>query len=169
MWINRLFVESKPALCPFSPPAYSYLFEMKEIQTSIRIKAKPERVWEELVDFAAYPEWNPFIRQISGEIYRGGRLKVVIKPPKRTAMKFRPRLVRYEAPYEMRWVGKFIAKGLFRGEHYFLIEDFEDGSLFTHGERFSGFLVQPLDAFLDKTKKHFIQMNEALKKRCESQ
>jgi hypothetical protein len=32
-------------------------------------------------DFAAYREWNPFIRRIGGELDEGARLEVRIEPP----------------------------------------------------------------------------------------
>jgi uncharacterized membrane protein len=32
----------------------------------IHMKAPAQRVWQVLTDFAAYPEWNPFIRRVNG-------------------------------------------------------------------------------------------------------
>ena len=36
----------------------------KQIKTSIHINATKEKVWEILMDFEKYPEWNPFIKSI---------------------------------------------------------------------------------------------------------
>ena len=47
---------------------------MKEIHTEIEIHAPAERVWQVLTDFAAYPQWNSFIRRVEGEIRAGARL-----------------------------------------------------------------------------------------------
>ncbi|MDC7224530.1 MAG: hypothetical protein PQJ60_12375, partial [Spirochaetales bacterium] len=65
--------------------------------------------------------------------------------------------------------GKFLVKGLFDGEHFFIIKDNGDGTLsFTQGEKFSGLLVGLLASTLKNTGEGFHLMNEALKKRCES-
>jgi hypothetical protein len=47
-------------------------------------------VWEVLSDFDAYPEWNPFIRRISGSPHEGEKLEVRIEPPGSRGMKFKP-------------------------------------------------------------------------------
>lgn len=39
---------------------------MTELNTEIEIRASAERVWNALMDFDAYPKWNPFVREISG-------------------------------------------------------------------------------------------------------
>jgi len=48
---------------------------MKEVFSEIEIQATADRVWQVLTDFARYPEWNPFIRRISGEPKEGTRLR----------------------------------------------------------------------------------------------
>jgi hypothetical protein len=45
--------------------------KMQELRREIEIDAPPERVWAVVTDFAAYPEWNPFIRRIRGELHEG--------------------------------------------------------------------------------------------------
>jgi len=141
-----------------------------EIATSIEISATPERVWNVLLDFARYPDWNPFVRSIEGLPAEGATLKVSIHPPNGKAMEFRPVVLRHRAGREFRWKGKLLLPGVFDGEHYFVLTPGADGAtLFTHGENFSGLLVPLFRGALDSgTKAGFEAMNLALKQRLET-
>jgi uncharacterized protein YndB with AHSA1/START domain len=54
---------------------------MKQLHTQIEIDAPAKRVWELLTDFASYPQWNPFIRHISGRLTPGSASKHVSSLP----------------------------------------------------------------------------------------
>ena len=141
---------------------------MKTIETEIRIIAKPEKIWAVLTDFERYPEWNPFIKSISGMKRVGEQLYVTIQPPESSAMSFKPIILRFDENKEFRWKGKLFIKGLFDGEHFFILADNRDGtSTLTHGEKFSGLLVSLLGKTLENTKKGFVLMNEAIKVKSE--
>lgn len=81
---------------------------MKEIITDIEINASAERVWQVLTDFAAYPQWNPFIRRAKGEAKAGARLKVYIQPSGAQGMSFRPTVLKAEPNRELRWLGHLL-------------------------------------------------------------
>ena len=40
----------------------------KELISAIEIEAPAEKVWESLIDFTAYPAWNPFITRAEGPV-----------------------------------------------------------------------------------------------------
>ncbi len=83
-------------------------------------------------------------------------------------MGFKPRILSYDPNKQLRWKGKFIVKGLFDGERYFILNKNNDGTTtFIQGEIFSGILVGLFGKALEKTKEGFILMNEAVKNRCE--
>jgi hypothetical protein len=142
-----------------------------EIITTIAIPAPPERVWRVLLDFARYPDWNPFVRSIEGQPTEGSELRVSIHPPGGKAMAFRPIVLRHWVGREIRWKGKLLFPGLFDGEHYFTLTPGTDGSsLFTQGENFTGLLVPLFRRALDSgTKAGFEAMNAALKQRVEAE
>jgi hypothetical protein len=143
---------------------------MKEIQTQIEIAAPAETVWRVLTDFAAYPEWNPFVRRAAGEVSVGSRLNVFIEPPGGKGMTFRPIVLAAQPNRELRWRGRLWVPGLFDGEHSFVIEPLGQGRVrFLHGERFGGVLTPFLSKMLDgPTRQGFELMNNALKLRAES-
>ena len=47
-------------------------------------------MWRVLTDFDAFPKWNPFVLQASGEAAAGSRLRVSIQSPGSRGMTFRP-------------------------------------------------------------------------------
>ena len=95
---------------------------MKSISTSITINAPVTEVWEALMQFDAYPEWNPFVRQISGNASNGEQLQVTIQGEGQKPMSFQPIVLESNPNREFRWKGKLFVKGLFDGEHYFKLE-----------------------------------------------
>jgi hypothetical protein len=141
---------------------------MQELHSEIEIDAPPERVWLVLTDFAAYPEWNPFIHRISGKLEEGARLEVRITPPGARAMTFKPTLQAVEPHRQLRWLGRLLLPGLFDGEHSLRLEPLSGGgSRFIQSERFTGLLVPLVSGTLAKTESGFEQMNTALKARVE--
>jgi len=138
---------------------------MHRIETQIDINASAERVWSILMDFQSYARWNPFVRSIEGTPKVGGSLAVHIQPPGSNGMRFHPTVLTVEATHEFRWKGKLVIRGIFDGEHYFILEPKSDTQvIFRQGEAFSGFLVPLLRRSLDgATKQGFAAMNEALK------
>jgi hypothetical protein len=141
---------------------------MHRLDTSIEIAVPTTRVWSVLVDFPSYPRWNPFVRSIAGNARVGERLVVQIQPPGQGGMRFRPVVLKAEAGRELRWKGKVLLPGLFDGEHYFVLEPAGRGTLFRHGELFSGLLVPLFRKSLDgATRAGFLAMNEALKREAE--
>jgi hypothetical protein len=143
---------------------------MKQIHTEIEINAPAERVWHVLTDFAAYPEWNPFVRRAEGEIRAGGRLRVLIQPPGGKAMSFRPMVLVAEPNQQLRWLGRLWMPGLFDGEHSFSIDPLGERRVrFSQHEQFGGLLVPLLSRMLDgQVRPGFDEMNRALKLRAES-
>jgi hypothetical protein len=141
----------------------------REIRREIEIDAPPAAVWHVLTDTAAYPEWNPFVRQLEGELRTGARLDVRIAPPGARGMRFKPTVLAAETERELRWLGRFLAPGIFDGEHSFTIELLADGrTRFVQTEHFSGILVAAFARTLEKTQLGFEQMNVALKSKAEA-
>jgi hypothetical protein len=141
----------------------------KRLRTQIDIDATPERVWQVLTDFDAYPQWNPFMTRASGQPVPGQRLTIHMRPEGGRAMTFRP-VVREVVPQRrLAWLGHLLLPGVFDGEHSFTIEPIDDGGVrLVQQEEFRGILVPLLATSLDRrTLPAFESMNRALKQRAE--
>ena len=139
------------------------------LHSETAIQASPERVWDVLTDFAAYPEWNPFIPRITGSLETGSRLDVQLQPPGSRGVRMRPTVQAAEPPRELRWLGHLGIPGLFDGEHRFRIEAVgTDWVRFVQEERFTGLLAPLVLRFVERgTRQGFEAMNQALKARAE--
>ncbi|MFV5703329.1 SRPBCC family protein [Flavobacterium sp. XS2P12] len=141
----------------------------KEIKTEISINTTLDKVWAVLINFDNYPNWNPFIKSIKGEVKIGNNITVRIEPPKSKGMTFKPRILTFETNKEMSWLGHFLFSGLFDGEHKFELIDNGNGTTkFIQSEKFKGILVPLFKKQLDNnTKKGFEEMNYKLKELAE--
>jgi hypothetical protein len=142
----------------------------RQLRAEIEIKAAPERVWDVLTDFDAYPQWNPFMVEAEGRAVTGQRLRVRMRPPgRRRPMTFRPRVLEAEPGRELRWLGRVLLPGVFDGLHRFTIEPAgPDRTRLVQQETFGGLLAPLLLRVLAKpTLAGFHQMNQALKDRAE--
>ena len=142
----------------------------KEIRTSIVISASPEQVWKVFTDFEKYPEWNPFLRSVTGNVKTGGKIVARIEPPGAKGMTFKPTVLAFEPNKEFRWIGHLLFPGLFDGEHIFeLIGNADGTTTFIQREKFKGVLVPLFKKMLDvNTINGFNRMNTALKERVEN-
>ena len=81
-WRTQIFKLSSTYLYFHDFACIQFIFnrkkiKMKEIRTEIIINSKPEKVWDILTDFERHPEWNPFIKSISGNKKVGEHLAIV--------------------------------------------------------------------------------------------
>lgn len=136
-----------------------------EIKTEINIVATPEKVWEVLTNFIAYPNWNPFIKSIKGHAGIGKKISVTIEPPEAKGMTFKAKIVTFIKHKELSWLGHLLLPGIFDGNHKFEILDNGNGTItFAQSEQFKGLLVPLFKKQLEtNTKNGFIEMNKKLK------
>lgn len=141
----------------------------KELISSIDIEASAEKVWELLIDFTAYPTWNPFITRAEGPVEVGGRLTLRMQPVGGSAVTLRPTVVEVVEGHRLRWRGRLGVRGVFDAEHLFILESRgATQSRLVQQEQFSGLLVPFVQRSLDRgTLPAFHAMNAALKDRAE--
>src|SRR5258705_240040 len=113
---------------------------MRTIETAIDIDAPADAVWDVITDFAAYPDWNPFMVHLDGEAAPGARLTVTMQNPGGRPTKFRPSVL--ESPARsLRWIGHVLVPGIFDGAHEIRVDATATGTRFVQREEFSGVLL----------------------------
>ena len=140
-----------------------------DIETEIVIAAPPAAVWQVLADFPKYPEWNPFILKVDGAVRSGAAVRYRFEFPRGVRIWAVAHILAFEPDRELVWTSHALSDVIFRGDHHFRIEPVETGSLFRHGEHFSGALV-PLAAPILRLQGPdiYAALNRALKQRVEA-
>jgi hypothetical protein len=142
---------------------------VRTIRSTLEIRAPIDVVWQVLTDFAAYPAWNPHVRQISGQPGIGQRLTLVSHPPGGRPMRFRPLIIAWRPPHELRWRTTFVTRAIFTAEHGFRLEPIDDERVrFVQDETFRGLAVPLYSHFrLSATRRGFDRMSQALREQAE--
>ncbi len=130
------------------------------LATTIEINAPITQVWEKLTQFESYPNWNPFIKEIKGEVAVGNQIEAQID-----TMKFKPIVLVFDQEKEFTWKGKLLFTGIFDGKHSFKLQKIDENTTrFFQTEEFYGILVPLLKKKLNSdTLEGFNKMNRALK------
>jgi hypothetical protein len=129
------------------------------------ILATPERIWSILTDARRYPEWNPTVTKIDGQIAPGERvtLHVTINPGRA----FPVTVAEFEPPRRMVWRGG-MPLGLFVGERTFTLTPQPDGSVeFRMRETFTGLLAPLIGRTIPDMQPAFEAFAAALKREAE--
>ncbi len=143
---------------------------MQVLDASIEIDAPAERVWEVVADTRRYPEWNPFVTGIAGELREGAPIRVTVHAPGRGPVTFRARVTRLVPGHELRWRGRWFLPGLFDGDHTLTVDALGEGrARFRSREEVTGLLLPLLGTAMRQTQAGFEELCRAVKARAESE
>jgi len=138
------------------------------IDTTVDVDADRQAVWGVLTDFAAYDQWNPFVR-IEGTAKVGTKLAVHMIANGKPGLSFRPKVLAATPDHELRWLGTLGFHGIIDGEHFFVLTTNGDGSTrVNHGEHFSGVLVALVKGGSAQNSAGYEAFCQALKQRVEA-
>ena len=143
---------------------------MPVYETRFAINASPQQVWNAVVSFDRYPEWNPQIRAIRGSCEVGAAIKLTLCLPDRPVLDVSARIEQVEPFVRLTWRGHVIAPWFFEGYRRFEIEAVGEGRvMFTHVEDVHG-VVGPIFSLLMGTaqRRSHKALNGALKTRAEA-
>lgn len=141
---------------------------MKEYHTKIEIDRPIQEVWNFLINFDKYPDWNPLVGRLSGDFQEGGTIEVYIIPLKKS---FFPTLTSLIPEKEIVWKGVQGAAFILAGTHYYRLNALGDqGTELEHGETFTGILSNLLPKkMLANMEQVFKDHNQALKNVMENE
>ncbi|HJT83092.1 MAG TPA: SRPBCC domain-containing protein [Nitrososphaeraceae archaeon] len=142
---------------------------MKDLTTEIEINSSPQAVWDILTDFSNYPQWNPILTKVVGQLLIDNKLEIHITTIGGKSRIYHPKITKIVPNQELRWTGKFFLPQIFSGERIFLIEKvFNDKIKFVNKEIFSGIGIKLAPQKMENDiLLSFKKMNEALKKTAE--
>lgn len=144
-------------------------------EATIDIDAPPRRVWDVMLDFSRYHEWNPFIVEavVAGPPRVGAALRLRVRWHDGGGARSGERITELVAPEDGRagrlvycFTGLLPALGLVRAERVQQIDALADGrTRYATREEFRGLLTAGLP--LARVRDGFTRHAEALKRRAE--
>ena len=139
---------------------------MKKYNASTHINASPQQIWDILVDGASYPQWDPGMVRIEGQLSPGEKVKFFTKfsPDQAFAVK----ITQFEPSKKMVFTGG-MPLGLFKSERtHTLTPDSDGGTHFHTEEIFSGLLLPLFGRSIPDLTDNFEAFAAGLKQRAES-
>lgn len=142
---------------------------MFEVRTEIQIAASPSVVWNILIDFNHWQEWNPTVSQASGAATLGSKLHFTMQcEGPRNGAKYSPIVTKIEEAKSLHWHAKMLTDSLMGNDKVFELKEVSDGTLLIHKEIFSGLLTKLFWSKMSPGIPPMLElMNSALKKKSE--
>ena len=138
-------------------------------RTEFEIDASDEQVWAVLTDFESYPDWNPSLPAISGELSEGSVVSLTLGIPGRPNLKVKATLQEVTPKTRITWHGNVGGDWFFAGDREFAIQKLAEKKVrFTHVEDTTGVLA-PVFAMLmgAAQQRSHDALNESLRDRAE--
>ena len=139
---------------------------MKIYSATTTINASPTTIWSFLTEAKGYPNWDPGMDRVEGNIALGEKIKVFTKLSPGRA--FPVEVTEFVPGQKMTWAGG-MPLGLFKGVRTFTLSPKGDGSTeFTTREEFSGPLLPLFGRSIPDMTKTFEDFAAGLKAAAES-
>jgi len=133
-------------------------------QASISINATASTVWSILIDSSRYPDWEPNITKVDGEIALNQQITVHTKLSDRA---FPVTVAQLTEAQKMQWVGG-LPLGLFKGVRTFSLRPQDTQTVFEMNEVFSGPLLFLMRRMMPDLQPSFDAFAQALKAKAEA-
>jgi len=144
---------------------------MFKISATTIIYAPIATVWQTMTDVAAYAEWNSQLSYLGGTLAQGQKIHLKLEPQGQSGYEFQPEVIVLESEKEFAWVARTGFRGIFDGEHHFVLEDLGNGQTRLHNYEIYSGLLSPIMKRLPMMKgadEGFALMNREIKERAET-
>lgn len=140
---------------------------MRTIESEVTLPPGPDAVYGALTDFAAYPEWNPFLPRMEAEAAEGAPFKAMSKLPVGLKLGFVGEIVSLVPPQRIVWTGRpsFMPAATMHVTHTFTLTPQDGGTHLHQIEEVTGFLMPVSGWILGQARQGQVAMNEALRRR----
>jgi hypothetical protein len=128
------------------------------------VEARKPEVWAVLTDFAAYDDWNPFLREASGEAREGSSLELEAVLPGHDPQSLDAEVLIVRPDRKLRWQDRLVVPGLRDWEYEFVLEPLEPGRVLVVQQLRVEGLLAPL-ADTEAAQEALVLMADALRKR----
>ncbi|MGA2926506.1 MAG: SRPBCC domain-containing protein [Solirubrobacteraceae bacterium] len=137
---------------------------MRVYEATSMIDATPERVWQELTNIAAWPDWNSGVSKVDGRLALGEKLTITVEANPGRA--FPVKVVTLTEPDRIVFRGG-MPLGLFTGERTYTLRSEGGGTRFTMREQYAGPLAPLIFKSIPDLGPSFQQFADGLKGQAE--
>ena len=138
----------------------------RDVEASVEIDAPRDVVWETLVDFESYPQWNPFTRRVETTLEVGAPVSLHVDMPGRSGSDRTEWVNLVEPGRTICWGMHLGHPGLLTANRWQELHDLGGGRTLYHTvDRFSGLLVPLMMALYgEPTRRGFESVAHELKR-----
>ncbi|NER78469.1 MAG: SRPBCC domain-containing protein [Leptolyngbya sp. SIO1D8] len=139
--------------------------------TEVVIHAPQQLVWDQVTDFAAYSDWNPFVLEAYADFKVGATIRFFEDLKQFGQHWINAQFLSIDPPNRFVWQGHFGAPFLFTVRHSFIFEAIsEQQTRFIQGHKNSGLLIPYLAwrGIYCVSYQGYLDYNQTLKDRCEN-
>jgi hypothetical protein len=137
-----------------------------EVRHEITLDASVEKVWQTVIDFEHYSQWNTQLSYVGGTIAPNEKLHLKLAVEGATPYEFKPTVSQWKEREVFGWIAITGLPRVFDGEHFFELNDLKNGkTLLINREEYRGILsliMQQLP-MMKLAPKGFEKMNLELK------
>jgi hypothetical protein len=99
-----------------------------EVRHDIIIHSTSQKVWETVIDFQNYKNWNSQLQYLGGTIAKNEVIHLKLSVEGATPYEFKPTISHWEEGRTFAWIARTGLPRLFDGEHFFEVTVNQDGT-----------------------------------------